>query len=80
MKVVEILELGSKFFELLQKSCIRMNDYQYVPMYKEYMEIVKCGGKATYAIAVLSEKYGISERKAYYIIKRFAQDCIIGAG
>ena len=31
--------------------------------------------KVSYAVAVLSEKYSVSERKVYALVKRFQSDC-----
>lgn len=75
MKVIEILKLGWNFLDLLQKSCVRLSDLQFVSLYDEYKCIVSRGGKSTYAAAYLSKKYGISERKVYYIIKKFDEEC-----
>jgi hypothetical protein len=33
------------------------------------------GEKVSYAVAVLSEKYSVSERKVYALVKRFQSDC-----
>lgn len=79
MKVVEILRLGRIFLEVLHDSCINIEDVRFLPLYDEYIGIIRKGGKVTYAVALLSEKYGISERKVYYILKRFGADCKIGA-
>lgn len=75
MKVVEILKLGWNFLELLQKSSVKMDDLRYVALYDEYKKIVGNGGKSTYAAVVLSQKYGISERKVYYVIKKLDAEC-----
>ena len=48
-------------------------------MYEEYKRIIDSGGKTSYAVTILSERYGISERKVYYLIRRLAKDCTIGA-
>ena len=60
MKVIEILKLGRNLIELLQKSCIRMDDVLFIGMYDEYIEIISNGNKKSYAVTVLSKKYGIS--------------------
>ena len=31
--------------------------------------------RISYAVAVLSEKYSVSERKVYDLVKRFQSDC-----
>lgn len=79
MKVIEILKLGRGMMKVLQESCIKMEDYKYIEMYEEYKEIVKSGGKTSYAVAVLAEQYGISERKVYYLLRKLSKDCTIGA-
>ena len=79
MKVVEILKLGEKFLEALHDSCIKLSDFKYIGLYEEYRDIVDGGEKKTYAIAVLSKKYRISERQVYYLIKKMGRDCKICA-
>jgi hypothetical protein len=79
MKVIEILKLGREMMKVLQESCIKMEDYRYIEMYEEYKDIVACGGKTSYAVSVLSERYGISERKVYYLLRKLSKDCTIGA-
>lgn len=79
MKVIELLKIDQKVLELLQESCISTSDVRYVSLYEEYMDIVSCGGKKAYAVALLSERYGISERKVYYLIKKLSKDCKICA-
>ena len=75
MKVIEIMKLGRNFLEMLHNSCIRLSDLKYIDMYEEYEKMVSLGEKITYAAAILTEKYKISERQFYYIIRRFSADC-----
>lgn len=35
----------------------------------------RAGGKVSYIVAVLAERYGVSERKVYGLLKRFGSDC-----
>lgn len=37
------------------------------------------GDKVSYTVAVLADKYNISERKVYSLIKHFQNDCNAGA-
>ena len=37
------------------------------------------GEKVTYIVTVLSERYHVSERKVYSLVKRFGQHCTLGA-
>ena len=79
MKVIEILKLGQKWLEMLQKSCIKIEDMRYVEMYDEYKRIISEGSKKTQAVAVIVEMFHVSERQVYYIIRKFEQDCRICA-
>lgn len=77
MKVIDVLELSQKPIELLQKSCIRIDDVRFLPLYHDYVDMH--GLKKAYVVNALAAKYGISERKVYYLIRKFSQDCKIGA-
>jgi hypothetical protein len=79
MKLIEILNLNRKSLEILQKYCIKTSDVSYLQMYHEYESMMKDMLKKSYIIAHLSHKYRISERKVYYLIKKFERDCKIGA-
>ena len=79
MKVIEIIKMGQKILEMMQKSCIKVNDVGYIGIYDDYERMRKEGNKKGYIVAVLAERYGISERKVYYLLKFFERDCKIGA-
>ena len=57
----------------------KLDDCQYIALYKDYMDMQIGGGKKTWAVAKLSEKYHVSERKVYSLIKRFETRCKIDA-
>lgn len=44
-------------------------------LYADYTRLLDQGEKVSYAVAVLSEKYSVSERKVYALVKRFQSDC-----
>lgn len=79
MKVIELLKIDQKVLELLQECCIKVDDVRYVGIYDEFGRMVRGGAKVTYAVACLSERYGISERKVYYLLKKFSRDCNVCA-
>ena len=79
MKVVEILKLSRNWLELLHNSCTKISDIKYLEMYEEYTSMLKDGHKISYISAHLSEKFHISERQFFYIIKRLSQDCTVPA-
>jgi len=75
MKVIEILNLNKELLKIFRKVGIRLDDVQYIDLYNEYRELLSKGNKVSYIVAVLADRYGISERKVYSLIKRFQSDC-----
>ena len=80
MKVIEMLKLSRCCLELLQKSCINIRDCRFIDLYDEYERMISGGEKISYVVAILSERYEISERQVYYVIRKFSSDCKIVAG
>ena len=79
MKVYEIVKLGGNLLDLLQKSCTSMDDCKYLGMYEEYERLVEDGAKRSMVVPYLANKYLISERRVYYLIKKYKKECKIGA-
>ena len=75
MKVIEILKLGRKMMEMLQESCIKISDVRYIDLFDEYERMISNGDKKSYVVAFLSDKYGVSERQIYYLLKKFGENC-----
>lgn len=59
----------------MQAAGIRLGDTRFIDMYDEYKEMKDMGEKVSYIVAHLADKYAISERKVYSLIKRFQSDC-----
>ena len=70
MKVIEILNFNRELLKKLQDAGIRLEDCHYIDLYADYMELLGHGEKVSYIVAVLSDKYLVSERKVYSLIKR----------
>lgn len=79
MKVYEILSLNPQFLKMLHEFGIRIDDYQWIDLYREYRQMRDNGEKIVFIVAFLGEKYGICERKVYKLIKHMERDCQIGA-
>ncbi len=50
-------------------------DYRFVPLFEEFIAMKQEGQKVSYAVAVLADRYAVSERKVYDIIARFSRNC-----
>lgn len=71
MLVVNLVQIGRDLMKLLSDNDIKINDYKYLNLYKEYTEMERDGNKISYIVAVLSERYSISESSIYRILQRF---------
>ena len=75
----EILAFNKELLRRLSDVGIRTSDYKYVDLFREYTKMIMAGNKTTYAVAVLSDKYQICERKVYDVIRHLSEDCKNGA-
>ena len=79
MKVIEILNFNRELLKRLQAAGISLEEASYIELYTDYTRLLDQGEKVSYVVAVLSEKYSVSERKVYALVKRFQSDCKIFA-
>lgn len=75
MKIIEILKFNRELLKRLQTAGIRLEDTRYIDLYGEYKDMLNRGEKVSYTVALLADKYSVSERKVYSLIKRFQSDC-----
>lgn len=75
MKVIEILKLNRELLKICRDVGIRLDDVQYIELYNDYNRLLAAGEKVSYIVAVLAERYAVSERKVYALIKRLQSDC-----
>lgn len=75
MKVIEILNLNKELLKNFRQAGIRIEDVEYIDLYKEYQNLYNHGEKVSYIVTILADKYDISKRKVYDLIKRFKSDC-----
>lgn len=71
MKVFEILNFNR---EPLKRG-IRIEDVEYIDLYNDYRVMLGGGEKVSYIVATLADRYHVSERKVYTLIKRYGREC-----
>lgn len=71
MKVYEAISFNREILERLSTCGVKVEDCRWLDLYNDFNKMVANGDKVTYAVAVMSERYNISERQVYKIIKRF---------
>lgn len=79
MTIFEVLNFNRELLERLRRIGVRLEDTAYIDHIVDYNNMVGAGDKVSYVVAVLSDKYNVSERKAYSLIKHFQNDCNPGA-
>lgn len=75
MKIIEIVKINRELLRNLHIAGVRLDDAKYINLYTEYRHMLENHEKVSYIVTVLAEKYAISERKVYGLIKRFQTDC-----
>lgn len=75
MTVFEILNFNKELLRRLMATGVKANDCVYVDLYNDYLQMRDTGNKMTYIVAMLSDKYNVSERQVYSIIDRLGKDC-----
>ena len=76
MKVADLVNFSGEMLKQLHGFGIRIDDYKYLAMYKDYEKLKAFGYKTVYIVAKLSEKYNFSERLIYKVIRHFKDDCV----
>lgn len=79
MTIFEILKFNRELLNRLRQYGIRLEDADYIDLFANFNNMVGAGNKVSYAVAVLADKYDVSERKVYSLIKHFQNDCNPGA-
>ena len=75
MKIIEVLKFNRELIKRLRIAGIRLEDEEFVDLYSDYTTLLEQGEKVSYIVAVLSDRYAVSERKVYGLIKHFQSDC-----
>lgn len=75
MNLYDALNICKQPLQVLTKLGYKPGDERYLPMYSDYLDLVERGEKKTYTVAILAERYAISERTVYSVVKRFSYCC-----
>ena len=66
---------GSKILARVGQISVAFPDAKYIDLYADYRRMLANGDKVSYIVTILSNKYAVSERKVYGLIKHFQSDC-----
>jgi len=79
MKVFEAIKLTESTLIALRNANVGTGDVEYIKLYEEFRDLQGDGLKVSYCVAFLAEKYHISIRKVYDLIRKFKSDCKMSA-
>lgn len=74
MKLYELLDFNKELLKRLCSAGIKPEGYKYADLFADYERLNREGEKKTYIVAMLADKYGISERKVYSVINHLSQE------
>lgn len=74
--VAELLYLNERYFQLLHENGVRIEDVQYLELYRDYKRLCADGLKQSYIVAHLSAEYDIPERTIYRVIARLSKPVV----
>lgn len=75
MTVYEALKMCGGMIEKLEKAGVKPSDHKYIAMFEDYRRARKRGEKISYIVLCLAQRYGMSERNVYEVVKRLGSDC-----
>ena len=78
MRAYELIRWQRKTLELMNRNKLSPNDVKWIDLYDDYADLTNKCFKMTYIVALLSERYRISEREVYRIVKRLSQEIAVG--
>ena len=64
----DLIEFNKELFQKLKRAGIRIDDYKYCDLYRDYVEMSSAGTSRKVTILTLAQRYGISDRQVYNIV------------
>lgn len=71
MTTYELLKVNRGLINTLHAAGVRIDDVKYIDLYMDVKMMTDAGDKKTYAVAMAADRYKVSERLVYDIIRRF---------
>ena len=69
MRRADLIMFNAEMMRKLKEAGIRLDDYKYVDMWRDYVEILKTAESRKEVMLSLADRYGITDRQVYNIIK-----------
>ena len=69
MKRADLVEFNKELFQKLKQAGIKLEDYRYCDLYRDYVELSRREGSRKVVILTLAQRYGITDRQVYNIVR-----------
>lgn len=73
MTRAELVSFNKELLQRLKQAGVRLDDYKYCDLYHDYVEMSHTEPSRKVIILTLAERYGITDRQVYNIIKHLQQ-------
>lgn len=74
MELAKLVSLGSEILKVMSENGGTINDWRYLPIYNEFVDMRKNRVKYRVAVEELSAKYKISKTQIERAIRRFRKE------
>lgn len=64
----ELIEFNKELFQKLKQAGIRLDDYKYCDLYRDYVQMSRNERCRKVVILTLAERYGFTDRQVYNIV------------
>ena len=69
MKRIDLVEFNKELLQKLNEAGIRLEDYKYCDLYRNYLQLSETMKSRKEVILTLAQKHGITDRQVYNILK-----------
>ena len=74
MRRADLIMFNAEMMRKLKEAGIRLDDYKYVDMWRDYVEMLKTAESRKEVMLSLADRYGITDRQVYNIIKHLEKE------
>lgn len=64
----DLIEFNKELFQKLKQAGIKLEDYRYCDLYRDYVEMSRTERNRKVVMLTLAQQYGITDRQVYNII------------
>ena len=64
----DLIEFNKELFQKLKQAGIKLEDYKYCDLYRDYVEMSRTEPNRKVVMLTLAQRYGITDRQVYNIV------------